>query len=174
MKLKIKNLFLPALVILSGFLVSQCKKDSAGVSNITVKLKDATASFDHVYIEVTGVDIHSDQTGWIHLPVQDSVYDLLTLQNNSSVVLGTQQFPAGMISQVRLILGSKDSLVVSGVSYPLSLSSEDESGLKLNLHQVAAAGVNYILLLDFVVDQSVIQNGNGTYKLKPVITASFQ
>jgi len=169
-----KNILLPLLLIFSAFTISQCKKDSSGVSSVTVRLKDATASYDHVYVEVVGVDIHSDKTGWIHVPVQDSIYDLLTLQGNASTVLGTQQFPAGMISQVRLILGLKDTIVVAGTSYPLTLSSEDESGLKLNVHEEAAASVNYILLLDFDASQSIVENGNGAYKLKPVISALFQ
>ena len=169
-----KNIILSILLILSGLMLSQCKKDAAGISSITVQMKDAPASFDHVFIEVIGVQIHTEHSGWIQIPVHDSIYDLLSLQNNASVLLGALQFPEGTISQVRLILGTNNNVVVSGISFPLSLSSEDESGLKLNLHQEALAGINYVLMLDFIVSQSIVENGNGHYKLKPVISASFQ
>jgi hypothetical protein len=137
-------------------------------------LKDSAAVYDHVFIEVVGAEIHSNQGGWMSFNVIDSVYDLLTLQNDVSVALGTQTFPPGNISQVRLILGEKDSVVVGGISYPLTLSSQDESGLKLNIHQNISAGTNYTLMIDFNATKSILQTGNGTYKLKPVLSAWFQ
>jgi hypothetical protein len=75
---------------------------------------------------------------------------------------------------VRLILGQKDSIIIAGVSFPLALSSQDETGLKLNIHQTLAANVHYTLVLDFVASQSIVAEGNGTYRLKPVLTATFQ
>ena len=156
-----------------GLMLSNCKKETAGTSSITIEMKDAPASFDQVNVEVISVFIHTDHGGWIQIPVHDSIYDLLTLQNNAVAVLGTQQFPEGMISQVRLILGTNNSIVVSGVSFPLTLSSEDESGLKINLHQQAMAGVNYVLMLDFDASHSIVENGHESFKLKPVLTASF-
>jgi hypothetical protein len=73
------------------------------------------------------------------------------------------------IQQIRLILGPNNSVIVDSVSYPLSTPSADQSGLKLQVHQVLQPGVQYSVLLDFDANKSIVLEGNGTYKLKPVI-----
>ncbi|MGZ3921427.1 MAG: DUF4382 domain-containing protein [Bacteroidia bacterium] len=52
---------------------------------------------------------------------------------------------------------------------PLATPSADESGLKLQVHQDLQAGVAYGVLLDFDANQSIVDQGNGSYSLKPVI-----
>ena len=156
-----------------AFALSGCKKEPSGFSTVTFKLKDAPAAYQEVNVEVVEVQIHSNIGGWTSLDVADSIYDLLLLQNNANAVLGTLQVPSGTVSQVRLILGSQNSVKINNVVYPLTLSSEDESGLKLNIHQMLIANNPYTLVLDFDAMQSINVNGNGTYKLKPVLSASF-
>jgi hypothetical protein len=39
----------------------------------------------------------------------------------------------------------------------------------LQVHQTLVGGVAYSILLDFDANQSIVETGNGTYKLKPVI-----
>ncbi|MBK5286143.1 MAG: DUF4382 domain-containing protein [Bacteroidia bacterium] len=159
------------LIVLS---INSCKKEEQQTSSITIKLKDAPATaFQEVNVEVIGVQIHSNVSGRVSLNVNDSIYDLLLLQNNSNAVLSTMTLPSATVSQVRLILGTHNTVKVNNVIYPLSLSSQDESGLKLNIHQTLVANQTYTLMLDFIASQSVIQNGNGTYKLKPVLNAAF-
>ena len=59
--------------------------------------------------------------------------------------------------------------MINGVSYPLSTPSADQSGLKLQVHQTLQEGVQYSVLLDFDANQSIVDLGDGNYKLKPVI-----
>ena len=150
-----------------------CKKETRYTALLYVKLKDMPATYEEVNVEVIEVQIHSDADGWLSLDVNDSIYDLLQLQNNANAVLGSLNIPSGNVSQVRLILGTQNSVKVNNVVHPLSLSSQDESGLKLNVHQTLQGNQTYTLVLDFDAAQSVIDNGNNTYKLKPVISASF-
>ena len=77
--------------------------------------------------------------------------------------------PSGELSQVRLILGSNNSVVVDGTPHPLATPSAMQSGLKLNVHSTLQPGVLYELLLDFDANQSIVVTGNGEYQLKPVI-----
>ena len=162
-----------ALLVLFFISAGGCRKDETGKSSVIIKLTDTPAAYDAVNVEVIEVSIHSNTDGWISLDVADSIYDLLTLQNNANAVLGTLTLPSGTVSQVRLILGSNNSVVVNSTVFPLTLSSQDESGLKLNIHQTLASNQTYTLVLDFDADASVHDNGNGTYKLKPVLSASF-
>ncbi len=157
----------------ASFLESCKKADSNPTSTLIIKLKDAPAAYDEVNVEVVEIQIHSNVDGWITIPVADSIYNLLLLQGNNSTFLANAVLPSGTISQVRLLLGTHNTVSVSGSVYPLSLSSQDETGLKLNIHQNLVDGVTYDLLIDFDASQSVVDEGNGSYRLKPVLSATF-
>lgn len=168
------NVFLSLLF--AAFIVvifNSCKKEE-GTATLVVHLTDTPAAYEAVHVEVTGVEIHTNTDGWMTVPVTDTIYDLLQLQDSANAVLGSLIVPVGTLSQIRLILGDQNTVTVNSVVYPLSLSSQDKSGLKLNIHQELSANTTYTLVLDFDASLSVIDNGNGTYKLKPVITAEFQ
>lgn len=168
------NVFLLLVMIAFAFSIfNSCKKDE-GTATVRVLLTDTPATYDAVHVEVVGAEVHTNVQGWMTVPVHDSIYDLLQLQNNANAVLGSMAVPSGTLSEIRLILGSQNTVTISSVVYPLSLSSQDESGLKLEIHQELSANTTYTLVLDFNAMQSVKDNGNGTYKLKPVMTARFE
>src|SRR5690606_28746613 len=109
------------------------------------------------------------------LNTQSGMYNLLDFQNGlDTLIAPPQQIPSGQISQIRLILGANNYVVVAGVVHPLELSSQDESGLKLNLHSMIDANVEYLIMVDFDASQSIVVQGNGSYRLKPVLTATIQ
>jgi hypothetical protein len=58
---------------------------------------------------------------------------------------------------------------VGGVTYPLSTPSAEQSGLKLQVNQTLVADIQNEILLDFDANASIVETGNGTYKLKPVV-----
>src|SRR5206468_10684987 len=92
--------------------------------------------------------------------------------------LGETPLPAGHYTQLRLVLvpnsGSSplaNSVVLSGTTTEIALDTPSgiQSGIKL-IHQFTVdSGQRVDLLLDFDACKSVLQTGNGTYKLKPVI-----
>jgi hypothetical protein len=73
-----------------------------------------------------------------------------------------------------LVLGSENSIVVDGQTYPMSTPSAQQSGLKIQLNETLEGGIFYEFLLDFDVDRSIVAQGNGDYSLKPVIRASTE
>ena len=153
-----------------------CDKDEArGTATMSVRLHDLPIEADSVKVEILDVLIHTDEDGWVGLNNTEGIYDLLLLQNGvDTLIVPQQEVPESHVTQIRFILGDDNTIVVDGVSHELELSSQDESGLKLNVHQDLEDGADYTLVVDFDVNQSVILNGNGTYKLKPVLTAEFQ
>jgi hypothetical protein len=175
MKTKI-SFALVALVSTSFLAFYACQeKEAAPVSFLSISLTDAPGNYDSVLVDITGVEVHTDAGGWQSLAVDTGIYDLLQLQNGIDTVLATpQSVPSGLISQVRLMLGDSSRVVVSGVSYPLALSSQDITGLKCNLHDTLQPNTTYEILLDFDADRSIVQQGNGVYRLKPVVSAMFQ
>ena len=154
-------------------LMNACKKEDEGTSTININLKDAPGDYQQVNVEVTGVEIHTNSDGWKSIAVPDSVYDLLLLTDSTGIFLASGSVPASKVTQVRLHLGTDNSVMIDSIVHPLSLSSEDETGLKVNVNQDLANGGVYTLLLDFEAEQSVVSTGNGNYKLKPVVKGEF-
>lgn len=167
-----KNIF---GVISILFLLNACEKKEENYSTLSIRLTDAPGPYDSVFVEIISVEVHTDVNGWQTLATHQGVYNLLELQNNvDTVLVQSQQIPAGQVSQIRLILGTNNRLVAAGISYPLSISSQDETGLKLNIHRQLLANTPYLLVMDFDALESIHETGNGSYKLKPVVRASFQ
>jgi hypothetical protein len=114
---------------------------------------------------------------------------LATLGSNASV-------PAGTYQQFRLLLvpnagsngpfparnncgqnGFNCVVLHDGTTQPLDLSSQTNTGLKIPGGQIiggavtVATGQDVNLNIDFNACASVVQQGNGRYRLKPVLTA---
>lgn len=181
------------IATLVSFGLISCSEDDSstnngeGTANLTVRMTDAPGDYDAVLVDVQDVEIHveteaegelegdEDGDGWISVgDVETGVYDLLELTGGVSQLLADTEVPAGFVSQMRLVLGSENSVVIDGESKPLNTPSAQQSGLKLQINQEFIAGENYAFLLDFDVDKSVVTTGNGSYNLKPVIRVSAE
>jgi hypothetical protein len=156
-------------VVLGGFMQS-CKKDAApSTTTYSISMTDAPGPYGAVYIDVQGAELTGSNGKTVAMNVKKGVYNLLAFSNGVDTLIASGSLDVTTVSQVRLILGDNNSVLVDGTSYPLSTPSADQSGLKLQVHQALQAGVEYKLLLDFDANTSIVNNGNNTYKLKPVI-----
>lgn len=173
-----KKIFFSLLSIMLVLGISCSKDDTAnnGNANVSFHLTDAPGAYDAVYVDVQSVLVQSNQdSGWTTLDlIKPGVYDLLDFRNGTDTLLSRTSLPAGSISQIRLILGTNNSVVVNGVSYPLSTPSAMQSGLKFNFHQTLDANRAYDIWIDFDANKSIVNEGNGSYALKPVIRAYSQ
>nr|WP_288879259.1 DUF4382 domain-containing protein [uncultured Pedobacter sp.] len=104
-------------------------------------------------------------------PTQPGIYNLLDFSNGMETLLCQTQLPVGKISQMRLILGDNNSVVVDGTTKPLSTPSGQQSGLKFNIHQDLVPNSSYDVRIDFDAGRSVIETGNGSYSLNLVVRA---
>ncbi len=179
-----KNTAILALVAATALGLAGCKKDSdtgSGAAKMEVRLTDSPGDYREVNIDVRNVQIHvkddNDPNGWQELTLlRAGIYNLLELVNGNSALLTSADFPAGKVSQIRLVLGPNNSVVTrDGEVYPLKVPSGAESGLKLKIDAELTADVTYQLLLDFDVAKSVKDKGgadkNEKFKLKPTIRA---
>lgn len=165
-----KLAYILGIALVVSLSLAGCKKEQEGTSQMKVKMVDAPGDFQEVNIEVLGVEVHSNTQGWVSLPTNQGVYDLLTLQDSvSAVLVNAGQFPSGQISQMRLILGSNNYVLVDDTIHPLSTPSAQQSGLKINLNYTFEPNEIYELLFDFDAQQSIVLQGNGGYTLKPVL-----
>ncbi len=165
--------------------VSACNKDdekATGNSRMEVRLTDAPGDYQKVLIDIQSVEIHTDANaddkdgGWTTLGnIHPGVYNLLDFSNGKDTLLAASDLPAGNISQIRLILGPDNSLVLKdGTPKPLKTPSGQQSGLKVKINAQLVSNVTYVVLLDFDASKSIVARGNGDYNLKPVIRTITQ
>jgi hypothetical protein len=194
---KIENSWKPVMwmmgLLLTGFLAG-CGSggDGGGMSTaqpgtVSVSMTDAPAcGFKEVNVTVSKVRVHQSDTanenaaGWADItlnpPKKINLLDLkdaLVLES-----LGETSLAAGHYTQLRLVLVPNsqneplnNSVVPSTTmsEEPLDTPSAIQSGIKL-IHQFTVdSGQRVDLLLDFDACKSIVQTGNGKYKLKPVI-----
>lgn len=146
------------------------KAETRETAKLNVRLTDAPGNYDAVYVDVQGVEIHTEEGGWASMvPIVPGVYNLLDFRNGIDTLLCTAELPAGQVSQMRLVLGDDNSVVVDGQTLPLTTPSAQQSGLKFNVHQALEPNGSYNLWIDFDVARSIVATGSGAYNLKPVI-----
>lgn len=163
-----KVLSLCGLVIL----VSSCSEDEDR-AKIVVRLTDSPGDYEAVNVDIQDIQVNAStdgEDGWKSLPnVNKGVYNLLELTDGKETVLTSGEYPTGKIGQIRLVLGSNNSVTIDGVSHTLETPSAQQSGLKLLLNADLTNGITYAILLDFDAALSVVKTGSEKYVLKPVI-----
>lgn len=160
---------------LTGAFISGCKKDddpteSPSTGYMQMEMTDTPGNYLHVYVDVVSVAVHGNG-GWMVLNTRDTIYDLLTLQNDITAVLADSTLlPTGKITQLRLILGSRNSVVLNDSSaHDLTIPSAMQTGIKINMNTTIEPNKTTRVLIDFDANQSINITGNGEYKLSPVI-----
>jgi hypothetical protein len=184
-------------LLLAG-LVAGCGSGGDGGGGTTaqsgtlgVSMTDAPAcGFEAVNVTVSKVRVHQSDSanenaaGWTDItldpPRKINLLDLNdpTQPNFALDNLGETPLPAGHYTQLRLVLVPNsggppfaNSVVLSGIPGEIELATPSavQSGIKL-IHQfTVGSGQRVDLLLDFDACKSIVQTGNGAYKLKPVI-----
>ncbi|SMO45947.1 protein of unknown function [Saccharicrinis carchari] len=162
------------------FLLASCSNgdevDNKSFENaqLSIRLTDAPANYDEILIDIREVRVHfagkGEEGGWQTLSgINAGVYNLLDYTNGADTLIAEHEFPAGIISQIRLLLGENNRIKKDGVYYDIMTPSAQQSGLKLKVHADLTRGVAYRLWLDFDAGRSIVEKGNGSYSLKPVI-----
>jgi len=172
------------VAILAVTVLFSCSNDDSdegdGSARVKVRMTDAPGDYKSVFVNVVDVMIKSDteisgEEDWVSLTgVQTGMYDLLTLTGGVTQLLADAEVEAGYLSEIRLVLGGDNYLILNdGSRQELSTSSAQQSGLKIKVDQELEAGEEYEFLLDFDVDKSIVKAGeSGQYILKPVIRAT--
>ncbi|MBR8276309.1 DUF4382 domain-containing protein [Burkholderia cenocepacia] len=151
-----------------------------------VAMTDApSCGFDHVYVTVSQIRVNANanaadnDAGWstVSLATPQKI-DLLSLTNGVLADLGQTALPAGQYQQVRLVLAQNqgnnlaNSVVpTGGVEQALATPSATQSGYKIIQPFTVQPNTLVDLVLDFNACKSIVQRGNGSYALKPVVTA---
>jgi hypothetical protein len=152
------------------FLISCNKEDNDGNTTLKVRLTDNPVNAEEVNVNIQQVRVNyrNDSSGWVSLNTNAGIYNLLALQNGVDTLLATGTIPSNAVKEIRLVLGSGNTIKVSGLTYPLSIPSGAESGLKIKINKQLNGPLDSILI-DFDASLSIHQLGTGQYQLKPVL-----
>jgi hypothetical protein len=162
------SFFFAISIVLFGVVAGSCKKERVK-SVYYVRMTDAPGNYDQVNIDLKSVELTGDGGTTVTLNTTAGIYNLLNFSNGLDTMIATGALGLKTVEQIRLVLGPNNTVMVDSVIYPLSTPSAEQSGLKLQVHQTLNPGVAYIVLLDFDANASIVQTGNGQYKLKPVV-----
>lgn len=162
---------------------------SNGSIHVTITDAPAVGNVQKVLITVNEVRVHDDGDqastsgdtgatndgavgqGWLVLCTNEQTFDLLQLTNGASLPLCNDQqvlVPTGHISQLRLGVKSAQ-VVVDGAAQDLAVPSGANSGLKVDVNRDVTKDQTLEIKLDFNAAQSLNQQGNGSWSLKPVL-----
>lgn len=191
--MKKMHLFLMGLGLMTVVAIGSCSKDgspvdtnnpsdnpsdpgTAGKSNLQIRMTDAPADLDSVVVDIQQVRVKFDydslsaDSGWIDIPTNAGLYDLLSFQNGLDTAIANGTVPTDTLKQIRFVLGSNNYVVdTAGVTHVLFIPSGAESGLKVNLSRVLGATWNTVVI-DFDAAASIRRQGNnGRYMLRPVL-----
>lgn len=165
-----KKTILMTLGIAIAIAFNSCSNDSStGNYPYKVRMTDAPGPYSEVNVDIRSVEVTGNNGNTVLLNTTAGIYNLLDFSNGVDTLLATSTLSDSSVKQIRLILGSNNTIVRDGITYPLSTPSAEQSGLKLLVNQTLVADVENNILIDFDANSSVVETGNGTYKLKPVL-----
>ena len=171
-----KKIFVAFIIAATFFVACSDDDNNVGTGTLKVDLTDAPADFNAVLVDVQGLrinvnDADTTEGNWMDLELDTmGQIDLLMFMDGNSVQLSDDEIPAGYMSQIRLVLGDNNQLVIGEDTLDMETPSAQQSGLKVNVHDSIADGETFSMMLDFDAEKSVVDKGNGTYSLKPVLT----
>ena len=170
-----------AIVSLTVF-QSCSNNNSDNTSRVLLKMVDAPGDYEQVNVEITDIQYNTtdSEDGWQSFTPESGYpinVDLTELIAGNSLLLTDQLIPSGMMKQIRLVLSDNNTLKLEGDDNLIHLDTPSamQSGLKLNLNTELEGGFSYTFILDWVVNESVVESGStGMYNLKPVIKVSAE
>ena len=173
--------------------------NSSSPRQVALYLTDDPCQYDSVFIDIQYVEVkvdtsehmnddhfgddqndheedhhHGDKySSWDTLAIRRGVYNILNLRNGIDTLLGTVNIPAGKIRRIRLTLGINNTVVISGVSYPLQQVNGSSKYEYVKVHQEDEDNQftpgKTSMWLDFNICKSIIFH-NGSYYLKPFLS----
>ncbi len=169
-----KKIVLPVIAFsaLMAILIIGCSKDNNDNSTtLKVRLTDNPIAAEEVNVDIQQVIVKFSEdsiNGWTNINTYAGVYNLLGLQNGVDTLLAVGVIPTDVVKEIRLVLGANNTIKVAGITYPLTIPSGSESGLKIKVNK-KLNGTLDSLLIDFDAALSIHQTGGGAYQLKPVL-----
>jgi hypothetical protein len=178
-----KQICLALAGLLSATLFISCQKGiSGGEINqphaVRIYLTDhQTPVFDSIFVDIRGLEVKLEDDslsngGWVNLTIRTGVYNILRFRNGLDTLFGTGTLPNARLKKLRLTLGTQNSAMKNGQSFPLRVKDEDRQvivDLPSGSFEISSGQVLFWIDFDasrsIQVDNSGSGNNNG-YRLR--------
>ncbi len=155
-----------------------CGKDDNGggevemKTRLEVRMADAAGAYDQINLDLQGVEIDTSANAegkWAKLTLlHPGTYDILDFESGIDTLLIAQDVDQGVISQIKLLLGEENSVVIGETPAALSVPAD---GIVLKLASAAnlKEESTYKLWMEINPLTSIVpaEDGIGTYLLEP-------
>jgi hypothetical protein len=188
-----KNL-IPALslsLLGCAILVYSCQKESnvpaasdpSAAHQTKIYLTDhQTPVFDSIFVDIRKLEVRVQDDSipgdhWVNIGIRAGVYNILRFRNGLDTLFGTGGLPNARLKEIRLTLGTQNSVMKDGVISALRLHDDDRTvraQLDDNSFEISPTG-DVLFWIDFdasrsiQVDNSGSGNNNG-YRLRSHIS----
>lgn len=144
---------------------------AGGVGTLNVFVTDtppADVNWSHVYVTFTLIQVHranaSQESGWHNITVTQRTVDLLSVKTTSAL-LGSSSLPAGMYTQLRIVVEKSWGVTTTGAMFNFTVPSGD---LRVTHPFQVTKGQEAGVTLDIDLSHSIHLTSNG-YLFTPVI-----
>ncbi len=168
----IKKLLIAFIIctLISMTIFSGCLNVATG--QLILKITDAPGDLNITRANVTiskvmvhrSAAVNNTTAGWEMIVNDSQEFDLIELIDVTEF-FGSATLNAGMYTQIRLTVESC-VITINGTEYDCTVPS---GAIKLNKPFVLMPGQTIILTMDFDVQESVHETGNGKYTFNPTI-----
>lgn len=139
---------------------------------LTVKMTDAPGDYAALNVEITKVDVYSENSGWVTISNESRIINVLELTNGAETTLAhSTGLEAGLYTKAKVFFGSNNSVQIQsgGQHHSLDMGAEGSVTIDINVDVQAEAQTAAEVLLDFNVAESVAEV-NGVFTLEPTVT----
>ena len=173
MKKSIQQLSFLSVLILAIFIFQGCAKENSVTEPITeiktqspfeLYLTDCPFEAEEVNVEIIGVVLEDRDGEKETLTTDSGIFNLLNFTDGIDILLAYGNISLDNLKNIYIELGSQNTIVVDGETFPLQLVEDNIVKINVNLDRLDQVE----FLVDFFACTSIIENANGFF-LKPVI-----
>lgn len=159
-------------VLFAGMaLLSSCDKNNttAQGSQYKVRMTDAPAAYSAVNVEIKSVQLIGADGETATLNTNTGIYNVLNFNNGTDTLIASGNVNIKTVKQVKLTLGTNNSVVSNGSTYALAFNSAADATVTLDVNQTVTANGTTELIVDFDANQSVQASGSSSFTFTPTI-----
>ena len=124
--MKISQFIIPAIALM--LILTACSESNidSDTAKIQFLLTDMPGEYQEVNIDIEAVKVIINDS-LIELETNQGIYNILEFVNGKDTVLVTDEIPTGFLSQIRLILGDDNTVMVDNVVHDMKTPSAQQS-----------------------------------------------
>ena len=117
-----KKLILIPLMIVFAISLNSCNNDSSssGSYSYKVRMTDDPGPYSEVNVDIQSVQVIGAGGQTVSLNTNAGIYNLLDFSNGADTLIASSTLNSAAVSQIRLILGPNNTIVLDGVTYPIN------------------------------------------------------